>query len=75
MRYTEYHEGVAVIRDKNKHKEAMKKLAEFEDAEMIKCNGCRWSAYMPWMTPCKMCSRNKEDLYEKSVKNEVSDIE
>lgn len=33
MRYTEYHEGVAVIKDKALHKEAMRKLAAYEDAE------------------------------------------
>lgn len=33
MRYTEYHNGVAVIRDKSKHKEAMEKLAAYEDLE------------------------------------------
>ena len=33
MRYTEYHAGVAVIKDKAFLKEAMKKLAKYEDAE------------------------------------------
>ncbi len=33
MRYTEYHNGVAVIKDKSLMKEAMQKLAEYEDAE------------------------------------------
>ena len=32
-RLTEYHNGVAVIRDKNKLKEAMEKLASYEDVE------------------------------------------
>ena len=32
-RLTEYHNGVAVIRDKSKLKEAMRKLAGYEDAE------------------------------------------
>lgn len=32
-RLTEYHCGVAVIRDKTKHKEAMAKLAELETFE------------------------------------------
>lgn len=32
-RLTEYHNGVAVIRDKSKHKEAMEKLARYEDLE------------------------------------------
>lgn len=33
MRYTEYHDGVAVIKDKALLKEAMAKLAKYEDAE------------------------------------------
>ena len=33
MRYTEYHAGKAVIKDKNKLPEAMEKLARLEDAE------------------------------------------
>lgn len=33
MRYTEYHNGVAAIKDKNLLKEAMEKLAKYEDAE------------------------------------------
>lgn len=33
MRYTEYHAGKAVIKDKNKLSEAMEKLAKLEDAE------------------------------------------
>jgi hypothetical protein len=33
MRYTEYHAGKAVIKDKNKLSEAMEKLARLEDAE------------------------------------------
>lgn len=32
MRYTEYHNGVAVIKDKALLKEAMAKLAKYEDA-------------------------------------------
>ena len=32
-RFAEYHNGVAVIRDKSLHKEAMRKLAGYEDAE------------------------------------------
>lgn len=32
-RLTEYHCGVAVIKDKSKHKKAMAKLAKYEDEE------------------------------------------
>ena len=31
-RLTERHGGIAVIRDKNRHKEAMEVLAKYEDA-------------------------------------------
>ena len=33
MRYTEYHAGKAVIKDKNKLSEAMENLERYEDAE------------------------------------------
>lgn len=33
MRYTEYHAGKAVIKDKNLLSEAMEKLASYEDTE------------------------------------------
>lgn len=33
MRYTEYHNGVAVIKDKTQIKDAMAKLARLEDLE------------------------------------------
>lgn len=33
MRYTEYHAGVAVIKEKNLLKEAIQKLATLEDLE------------------------------------------
>ncbi|MDD3185992.1 MAG: hypothetical protein PHT76_11905 [Anaerostipes sp.] len=39
MRYTEYHKGMAVIKDKALLKEAMKKLAKYEDCEESKING------------------------------------
>ena len=32
-RYTEYHDGVAVIKDKDKLSEALQKLAAYEDRE------------------------------------------
>lgn len=35
MRYTEYHAGKAVIKDKNLLSEAMEKLARYEDAEDV----------------------------------------
>lgn len=44
MRYTEYHAGKAVIKDKNKLSEAMEKLARLEDAEE-KDRLCQWIPY------------------------------
>lgn len=44
MRYTEYHNGVAVIRDKSKHKEAMEKFAAYEDLENYDKSNEQWSA-------------------------------
>ena len=41
MRYTKYHAGKAVIKDKNKLSEAMEKLARYEDAEE-KDRLCQW---------------------------------
>lgn len=41
MRYTEYHVGKAVIKDKNKLSEAMEKLARYEDVEE-KDRLCQW---------------------------------
>ena len=41
MRYTKYHAGKAVIKDKNKLSEAMEKLARLEDAEE-KDRLCQW---------------------------------
>lgn len=70
MRFTEYHCGVAVIKSKNKLKEAMKKLAEFEDKEDTVCKGCYHEDFMDYLLPCRLCARNKEDKYTK--KSEVN---
>ena len=35
MRYTEYHAGVAVIKDKALHKEAMAKLEDLEEQRRL----------------------------------------
>lgn len=35
MRYTEYHAGKAVIKDRSLLSEAMEKLAKYEDAEDV----------------------------------------
>lgn len=65
MRYTEYHAGVAVIRDKAKHKEAVAKLAKFEDREMTGCIGCEYEGNIPNFYPCLDCMRGKGDRYVK----------
>ena len=55
MRYTKYHAGKAVIKDKNKLSEAMEKLERLEDAEEkdryhSKIPQCRISRDMKKMT-------------------------
>ncbi len=40
MRYTESHCGVAVIKDKSKDKEAMERLARFEECAGIQSKIC-----------------------------------
>ena len=66
MRYTEYHGGVAVIKDRMKHKEAMRKLAHLEDIEDIGCTGCDYEECMKALFPCRVCARCKEDKYVRS---------
>lgn len=68
MRYTEYHGGVAVIKDKSKHKEAMEKLAKVEEAEETGCKGCKYEECTKQLAPCRFCKRQMKDLYE--VKHE-----
>lgn len=68
MRYTERHGGVAVIKDKSKHKEAMEKLAKLEDAEEAGCKGCKYEECTKQLAPCRFCKRPMKDLYE--VKHE-----
>lgn len=68
MRYTERHGGVAVIKDKSKHKEAMEKLAQFEEAEATGCKGCMYEDSTKQLLPCRMCKRDKEDKYENGYK-------
>lgn len=54
VRYTEYHAGVPVIRDKELLPEAMKKLARLEDLEGIQETICdEYCLY-----PCR-CSNQK----------------
>ena len=55
MRYTEYHAGKAVIKDKNKLSEAMEKLARYEDAEEKDRLG-------QWI-PCSERLPEKEDYF------------
>ena len=47
MKYTERHCGVAVIKDKSRHKEDMEKLAKIEEEEeilpqFVRCKDCRY---------------------------------
>lgn len=66
MRYTERHGGVAVIKDKSKHKEAMEKLAKVEDVEETGCKGCMYEECTKQLLPCRTCRRDKEDRYVKA---------
>ena len=66
MRYTTYHCGKAVIKDKNLLAEAMRKLAKLEDAEETiepcitgECEGCTSSE-----EDCCHCMRAYSDCYE-----------
>lgn len=47
MRYTTYHCGKAVIKDKNELSEAMQKLAKLEDAEELRTNFEETSKWIP----------------------------
>ena len=72
MRYTEYHAGKAVIKDKNKLSEAMEKLARYEDAEKRTglvsgfhvVNGCRTMKVTYWYhlktTQCRISQDMKK---------------
>ena len=51
MRYTEYHAGVPVIRDKGLLPEAMKKLAKLEDLEGIQETICDEYCQYPCRCP------------------------
>lgn len=59
-RLTEYHNGVAVIRDKNKLKEAMEKLAYYEDIEK-ECDMEKITTEMAEYI-CDMCCGNLDDV-------------
>lgn len=62
-RLTEYHAGVAVIKDKTRQKEAMAKLAKLEELENIPKTVCDHYCKWPNMVPsqeyldakCKRC--------------------
>ena len=68
MRYTERHGGVAVIKDKSKHKEAMEKLAKVEDEEETGCKECEYEECTKQFPPCRFCRRDKEDRYVRKEK-------
>lgn len=62
-RLTTRHNGVAVIKDKSKHKEAMEKLARYEETEENGCKGCEYRKHLKKLFPCVDCVRNKLDRY------------
>lgn len=55
MRYTEYHAGKAVIKDKNQISEAMAKLATLEDLEGIPETICDEYCKYPDIYPHNEC--------------------
>lgn len=59
-RLTEYHNGVAVIRDKTKLKEAMRKLAGYEDAEEDSDMEKITTEFAEYI--CDMCCGNLDDV-------------
>ena len=74
MRFTEYHNGVAVIRDKSLLKEAMRKLAGYEDAEELSAeNGMEkitteFAEYI-----CDMCCGNLDDVKSQEEADAICD--
>ena len=76
MRYTEYHAGKAVIKDKELLPDAMEKLAKLEDAEENECKGCRYDGlfrqmfYSSQVGCCANCVRNLKDNYRPYETNE-----
>lgn len=65
MRYTEYHAGKAVIKDKNKLPEAMEKLAKIEDAEDT-------NVLSKWI-PCSERLPEESDYYMACIYDEEID--
>lgn len=74
-RFTEYHSGVAVIRDKSKHIEAMEKLAKYEDVEEQGCKGCHYEDFEKNNYPCITCMRCKQDRYETTEEKNLDSLE
>lgn len=74
-RLTTRHNGVAVIKDKSKHKKAMEKLARYEDMEEQGCKGCHFESYTKAALPCIACMRNKEDRYETTEEQNLDSLE
>ncbi len=64
MRYTEYHGGIPVIKDKSLLPGAMKKLAVYEDIGEVGCAGCSYERHAKTLYPCKCCMRGKGDKYK-----------
>ena len=70
-RLTEYHNGVAVIRDKNKLKEAMEKLAYYEDIEK-ECDMEKITTEMEEYI-CDMCCGNLDDVRSQEEADVICD--
>lgn len=67
MRYTTYHCGKAVIKDKNELSEAMQKLAKLEDAEELRTNFEETSKWIP----CSEKMPEDDGLYNTTLSGEL----
>lgn len=64
MRYTERHCGKAVIKDKALLPKALEKLTRIEEAELVGCKKCMYEECTKQLYPCRICRRDKKDLYQ-----------
>lgn len=74
-RLTTRHKGVAVIKEKSRHKEAMEKLARYEEMEEQGCKGCHYEDFEKNDYPCITCMRSKQDRYETTDEKNLDTLE
>lgn len=73
MRYTEYHNGVAVIKDKALLKDAMQKLAKIEDKEEIEGLQEKFQRYCDSMENCSVCEIRNCKMGEENLCEMIQD--